>query len=147
MRAPTELVELRREFVELRPEADDSDMKPPSESDSPAARLQAHLGYRGTLAYFDEWAAREPEPFNADGVGGKAKTLLGILQNKDTAHLHEVEAAAAGKDETEDNLEDDSSEAQPPAEDEQNGPGPDRLDAWRRRLGTSSVATTTPSVC
>jgi hypothetical protein len=33
------------------------------------------------------------------------------------------------------NLEDDSSEAQPPAEVEQDGPGSDRLDAWRRRLG------------
>ena len=130
-----ELVELRRELVELRPDADDSDVKPPSESGSPAARLRARLGYRGTLAYFDEWAARQPEPFNADGVGGTAKTLLGILQNKDGAYLHEVEAASAGKDETVANLEDDSSEAQPPAEVEQDGPGSDRLDAWRRRLG------------
>jgi hypothetical protein len=130
-----ELVELRRELVELRPEADDSDVKPPSKSDPAAARLQARLRYRGTLAYFDEWAASEPEPFNADGEGGKAKTLLGILQNKDGAYLHEVEAAAARNNETEANLEDDSSEAQPPTEDEQNGPGSDRLDAWRRRLG------------
>jgi hypothetical protein len=128
----TELVELRREFVELRPEADDSDMKPPSESDSPAATLHARLSYRGTLAYFDEWAASEPESFNADGKGGKAKTLLGILQNKDTAYRHEVEAAAARKDD----LEDDSSEAQPQTETEQDGPEPDRLDAWRRRVGS-----------
>jgi hypothetical protein len=132
----TELVELRREYVELRPEADDSDGKPPSESDSPAATLQARLGYRGTLAYFDEWAASESESFNADGVGGKAKTLLGILQNKDTAYVHEVEAAAARKDQTEGNLDDDSSEPQPRTATAQNGPAPDGLDAWRRRLGS-----------
>ena len=131
----TELVELRRELVELRPEADDSDMKPPSESDSPAARLQARLAYRGTLAYFDEWAASESEPFNADGVGGKAKTLLRILQNKDTAYLHDVEAAA-GKDETEGKLEDDSSEAQARTAPDQNGPAADGVDAWRRRVGS-----------
>ena len=130
-----ELVELRRELVELRPDADDSDVTPPSESGSPAARLQARLGYRGTLAYFDDWAARQPEPFNADGVGGTAKTLLGILQNKDGAYLYEVEAAAAGKDETEASLENDANEAPMPTEDEQNGPGSDGLDAWRRRLG------------
>jgi hypothetical protein len=129
------LVDLRREFVELRPDADDSDVKPPSESGSPTERLQARLGYRGTLAHFDEWAAREPEPFNADGVGGTAKTLLGILQSKDAAYLHEVEAAAAHKDDTEANLDDDSTEGQPRTEDEQDGPGPDRLEAWRRRLG------------
>ena len=131
----TELVELRRELVELRPDADDSDVKPPSKSDSSAARLQARLRYRGTLAHFDEWAASEPESFNADGEGGKAKTLLGILQNKDTAYLHEVEAAAAQKDDTEANLEDVSTEAQRRTETDQNGPDPDRLDAWRRRLG------------
>lgn len=127
----TELVELRREFVELRPEADDSDLKAPSESGSPAATLQARLSYTGTLAYFDEWAASEPEPFNADGNGGKAKTLLGILQNKDTAYRHEVEAAAARKDGPRDN----SSEAQPRTDTDQNAPEPDSLDAWRRRVG------------
>ncbi len=131
----TELVELRRELVELRPDADDSDAKPPSESGSPTARLQARLAYRSTLAYFDAWAAREPEPFNADGVGGTAKTLLAILQNKDTAYQREVEAVAARTAETEVTLEDGSSEAQPPTEDERNGPGSDGLDAWRRRLG------------
>jgi hypothetical protein len=35
-----------------------------------------------------EWADFEPEPFNADGEGGLAKALLGILRNKDTAYLH-----------------------------------------------------------
>lgn len=135
MELTTELLELRRDLVELRPDADDSDMKPPSESDSSAARLQARLSYTGSLAYFDEWAAREPEPFNAAGEGGKAKTLLGILQNKDTAYLHELEAAAAGKNEAEANLEDAPSEPRPPAEDDQNATEPDRLEAWRRRLG------------
>lgn len=130
-----ELVELRREFVQLRPEADDSDMKPPSDSDSPAAPLQARSGYRGTLAYFDEWAASESESFNADGVGGKAKTLLGILQNKDTAYVHDVEAAAARKDQSEGNPDDDSSEPQPRTATAQEGPEADGLDAWRRRLG------------
>jgi hypothetical protein len=131
----TELVELRRELVELRPDADDSDTRPPSEYDSPAARSQARLRYRGTFGHFDEWAASEPEPFNADGKGGKAGPLLGILQNKSNACLHEGEAVAARKDETEANLTDDSSEAQPSTDTDQDGPDPDGLDAWRRRLG------------
>jgi hypothetical protein len=131
----SELLELRRELVELWPDADDSHLEPPSESDSRAAKLQARLSYRGTLAYFDDWAARAPEPFNADGEGGLAKTLLGILQNKGTAYLQEVEAAAARKNETEANLEDAQTEPRLPTEDDQNGPEPDRLDAWRRRLG------------
>jgi hypothetical protein len=69
----SELVELRRELVELRPEADDSNLEPPSESDSRELKLQGLLSYRGTLAYFDEWAGSEPEPFNADGEGGWLK--------------------------------------------------------------------------
>jgi hypothetical protein len=132
----SELVQLRRELVELRPEADDSSVEPPSESDSRAVKLQARLSYRGTLAYFDEWAGSKPEPFNADGEGGLAKTLLGILRNKDTAYLHEVEAAATAKEsEAGVNPEDVSAEGPPPTEGEQNGPGRDPLDAWRRRLG------------
>lgn len=132
----SELVELRRELVEIRPEADDSNLEPPSESDSRAIKLQARLSYRGTLASFDEWAGSEPEPFNADGEGGLAKTLLGILRNKDTAYLHEVEAAAARQSlEAEANPEDVPTEGQPPTEEEQNAPARDPLDAWRRRLG------------
>jgi hypothetical protein len=132
----SELLQLRRELVELRPEADDSNLEAPSESDSRAAKLQARLSYRGTLTYFDEWAGSEPEPFNADGEGGLAKTLLGILQNKDTAYLHEIEAAAARKGaEAEANSEDVSTEGQPSAEDDQHGPARDPLDSWRRWLG------------
>lgn len=75
----SELVDWRRELVELRPEADDSDLEAPSRSDSQEVGQQARLSYRGTLAHFDERADSEPEPFNADGEGGLAKTLLGIL--------------------------------------------------------------------
>ena len=132
----SELVQLRRELVELRPEADDSDVEPPSPSDSPAVKLQARLSFRGTLAYFDEWARSEPEPFDADGEGGLAKTLLGILRNKDTAHLHEVEAAATAKEsEAGVNPGDGPAAGPPPPEEAQNGPERDPLDAWRRRLG------------
>ena len=132
----SELLELRRELVALRPEADDSNVEPPSESDSRAVKLQARLSYRGTLAYFDEWAATEPEPFNADGKGGLAKTLLGILQSKDTAYLQEAEAAAARqKAEAEADPEDVPTGGQPLTEDEQSAPAPDAFDAWRRRLG------------
>ena len=132
----SELLDLRRELVELRLEADDSNLEPPSESASPAVKLQARLSYTGTLAYFDEWANSQPEPFDADGKGGLAKTLLGILQNKDTAYLLEVEAAAArDSSEAGANRGDVSPEGQPPTEDEHNGPGRDPLGAWRRRLG------------
>ena len=131
-----DLLELRRELVELWPEADDSSVEPSSESDSRAAKLQARLSYRGTLAYFDEWAASVPEPFNADGQGGLAKTLLSILQSKDTAYLHELEAGAARKSsEAEGNLEDVPVAGEPPAEGEESRPARDLLDGWRRRLG------------
>ncbi len=131
-----ELVELRRELIELRPEADDSDLEPPAESDSPAVKLQARLSYRSTLAYFDEWARSEPEPFNADGKGGLARTLLGILQNKDTAYLHEVEAAAAGESaEAEADPEDVSTESRMSTENDHSPPARDPLDGWRRKLG------------
>ncbi len=132
----SELLELRRELVELWPEADDSNLEPPSESDSQAVKLQARLSYRGTLAYFDEWASSEPEPFNADAQGGLAKTLLGILQTKGTVYLHEVEAAAARENaEADSNPEDIPTEGEPPIQGENNGPARDTLDAWRRRLG------------
>jgi hypothetical protein len=126
-----ELLELRRELVELRPEADDSNVEPRSDSDSRAVKLQARSSYPRTLAHFDEWAGSEPQPFNADGKGGLAKTLLGILRNKDTAYLHEVEAAATAK-ESEAGVNPKSHAA---SEEEQNGLGRDPLDAWRRRLG------------
>ena len=132
----SELLDLRRALVELRPEADDSNVKPPSESDSPPVKLQASLSYRGTLAYFDEWAGSEPEPFNADGEGGLAKTLLGILRNKETAYLHEAEAASARENaEGESNHEGVLTENRPPAEAEQNRLERDSLEAWGRRLG------------
>lgn len=132
----SELLVLRRELVELRPEADDSNVEPPSESGAREVKLGAFLSYRGTLAYFDEWARSEPEPFNADGEGGLAKTLLRILQSKDSAYLREVEAASGRENaEAESNPEDVSTEARTPTEDEQNRPGRDPLDAWRRRLG------------
>jgi hypothetical protein len=131
----SELVQLRRELVELRPEADDSSAEPPAEADAPAAKLQARLSYKGTLAYFDEWSRSEPEPFNADGDGGLAKTLLGILRTKDTAYLHEVDSAATAKEpEPEGNPGDVFTAGPPPLEDAQNPPREDPLDAWRRRL-------------
>jgi hypothetical protein len=107
-----ELVKLRHELVELLPEADDSDVQPPSESTSAAAESQARLSYSGTLAYFDDWAASEPQPFNADGDGGLSRRLLGILHGKDGAYLQEFEAAS-----------------------EQSEPARDVLGAWRGRLG------------
>jgi hypothetical protein len=131
----SELLELRRELVELWPDADDSQVEPPSESDPRATRLQARLSYSGTLAYFDAWAAGEPEPFNADGEGGLAKTLLGILQNKATAYSLQVEAAGDRGSTSESNLDDAPTEPRLPTAGHESGPAPDHLDAWRRRLG------------
>jgi hypothetical protein len=130
-----ELLELRRELVELWPEADDSDVQRPSQSDPLAVKLHARVSYMGTLAYFDEWAGSEPEPFNADGEGGVAKTLLGILLNKATAYLHEVETAARENDQAEQDPSDVPSEDEPPTEAKQHELGRDPLDSWRRRLG------------
>lgn len=131
-----ELVELRHALVELWPEADDSTAQPPSESTSGAVKLQARLSYSGTLAYFDDWAASEPQPFNADGEGGLAKRLLRILHIKDTVYLQELEAASAREDDQPETEEQDvHAEQTPRATSEQNGPPRDILGAWRRRLG------------
>jgi hypothetical protein len=131
----SELVDLRRELVMLWPEGDDSAVEPPSESASGADNLRAWLSYRMTLAYFDEWASSDPEPFNGDGQGGLAKTLLGILRTKDTAFLHDVEAAAArGNADAEANPAEVATERSSP-EPEAHAPA-DPVDAWRRRLGS-----------
>lgn len=86
MKLTGQFIALWRELVEPWPDAHDSDVTPDLESRSSAARLQARLSYRGSLAYFDEYVARDPETFNAEGKGGRVKTFLGILQNKDTAY-------------------------------------------------------------
>lgn len=129
----SELVELRRELVVLWPEGDDSSVEPPSGSPSRADNLRAWLSYRTTLAYFDEWASSDPEPFNGDGQGGLAKTLLRILRAKDAAFRHEVEAAAAHRN-ADDEAESagDANEGRPPDAQPDAPAGP--LDAWRRRL-------------
>ena len=64
-----------------------------------------------------------------------AKTLLGILQNKATAHLHEVETAARENDEAEPGPSDVPSEDKPRTEAARDELGRDPLDSWRRRLG------------
>jgi hypothetical protein len=131
----SELLTLRYELVELVPETDDSNVEPPSESDLRALKLQWRLSYKGTFAYFDVWAASEPEPFNADGHGGLAKTLLGILQNKDAAYLHERQApSAATESEADTDPAGGATEGESPTDEEQRRSGPDPLAAWRRRL-------------
>jgi hypothetical protein len=129
-----ELVELRRELVKLRPEADDSTVELPPKSEPVAVRLEARLSYTGTLAYFDEWAGSQPESFNADGDGGLAKSLLGILHGKYTAYLLDVEAAARHKDAAA-GSEPEGVEVPPKADDDERARGPDPLDPWARQLG------------
>lgn len=105
----SELLELRRELVELRPEVDDCGVERVSDAGVGAA---AAGNRQHTLAFFDEFASGEPGPFNADGVGGRAGTLLSILQGKDAApSLRRVsDAASVGE------------------------PARDPLELWRRRL-------------
>jgi hypothetical protein len=87
-----ELVDLRKELVELLPALDDADTVR-SGGDAP------DFSYEFTLAFFDEQAATEPPPFNHKGEGGLAGTLSRILQSKDAVHLRAQEEAAqaAGK--------------------------------------------------
>jgi hypothetical protein len=107
----SELVELRRELLELRPELDDCAKEPVSDA---GARATAPRSHQKTLAFFDEFARAEPGPFNAYGVGGRAGTLLSILQRKDAAPLlglgHVNDAARVGE------------------------PAQDPVELWRRRL-------------
>ncbi len=53
--------------------------------------ISAFLAYQQTLAYFDEQVAAEPELFNYKAEGGKARTLLHILQAKDRQYLRDEE--------------------------------------------------------
>jgi hypothetical protein len=88
----SELMGLRRELVELRPEADDSRAGARKAAPTSAAELAQH---HATLAFFDEVGEAGASPFNADGEGGRAKTLLSILQRKDAAYLLEAEPGEA----------------------------------------------------
>jgi hypothetical protein len=89
----SELLELRRELVELRPEVNECGVE--RVSDAGVGAGAAGNG-QNTLAFFDEFASGEPGPFNADGVGGRAGTLLSILQGKDAApSLRRVSDAAS----------------------------------------------------
>ena len=151
-----ELVELRDELVTLRPEADDSDAEPPEPGG--IRQALALVGYQQTLAYFDEQVTAEPELFNLKAEGGKAKTLLSILQAKDQQYLIDEERRARTEqtsDEPEavaDNREttDDSAGANSDAatQDTANGgnarvkssaaavePERTELDRWRTRIG------------
>jgi hypothetical protein len=92
----SELIQLRRELVELRPEADDSDAQAPTES-GPGNRIEL-ARYHLTLSFFDECARSEPPAFNADGEGGRAKTMLSILQHKDSECLRTPESTASDTD-------------------------------------------------
>jgi len=55
--------------------------------------VAAHFAYKQTLAYFDAYASGEPELFNYKGEGGRASTLLSILQAKDATYVREQEGA------------------------------------------------------
>ena len=132
----SELIELRRELAELRPEADDSNTVPPTVSGVQGRTELAK--YRLTLAFFDEFASSDPTPFNADGEGGRAQTLLWILQAKESEYLRTRgptvsesdvagQARAAGHDA--------SPEAQSQSGDDAIGTASDPVDRWRRRLG------------
>jgi hypothetical protein len=105
----SELVELRRELLELRPELDEGAMEPVSGAGTGSTAPRSH---QETFAFFDEFARSEPGPFTAYGVGGRAGTLLSILQRKDAAASprHEDDAARLGE------------------------PALEPLELWRRRL-------------
>jgi hypothetical protein len=111
----SELLELRRELVELRPELDDRGMEPVGEG-SPGTTAPGND--RTTLAFFDEVVRGEPDPFNADGVGGRAGTLLWILESKDSGPWVRPVRDAGGVGES----------------------PPDPVDLWRRRAQARSGA-------
>ena len=152
-----ELVELRHELVTLRAAADDSDAERPQ----PGASRQPLdlLGYRQTLAYFDEQVAAEPELFNYEAEGGKAKMLLGILQAKDQQYLSDEEEQRVRAEQTadepqevaaNDEMTDDPARVEPNEANQDTAEGgngvvkssaatvePERteLDQWRTRVG------------
>jgi hypothetical protein len=142
-----ELQELRDELVALRPDANDSDARPP-EPGGGAPRVAALHAYQHTVSYFDERAAGEPELFNYKGEGGRAQALLSVLQAKDAQYLREQEEAAqrAARATEEQTPPPDTENPQGPALGEtgthghverESSDGPERteLDRWRTRVG------------
>jgi hypothetical protein len=132
----SELIELRNELVALRPDADDSDVEPRTGS-TPADRTE-RARYELTLAFFDECARAEAPAFNADGEGGRATTLLSILQAKDSESLREREMAVSASDvatEASAGGSDPSTGEETPAGDDEMRRASDPVDRWRRRLG------------
>lgn len=85
-----ELIDLRNELVALRPSSDDSDAPPPG-----THRTMERFEYEVTLAFFDEFVAREPPKFDEHSEGGTAGTLLNILRGKDTVHRLKLEPAGS----------------------------------------------------
>lgn len=96
-----ELIALRDELPRIWPESDDSGPEHSPRRNDAGDRvesLQRRLAYQGTLGYFDAYRAAPTTPFDADGNGGYAGTLLRILQGKASAHAraHEPAEAASG---------------------------------------------------
>lgn len=60
------LVDLRNEFVTMRPSADDSNAPVPG-----SQRTSERFEYETTLAFFDEVVNRVPEHFNEHAEGGQ----------------------------------------------------------------------------
>jgi hypothetical protein len=137
-----ELVELRDELIKIRPEADDSGYERPDGTRG-ADKLMANLAYQQTLAYFDALAFGEPEPFDARGKGGKAVSLLAVLQTKDQEYLRAQEEAAQKNDDGGSSKEQIAPEEHASAELDVDGADADSrqeptrtdLDRWRTRVG------------
>jgi hypothetical protein len=132
-----ELVVLRNELVALLPGTDDSGTSPP-ESEDGSSRTPSRARYEATLAFFDEWAAGEPAPFNADAEGGTAGVLLNILQSKDRLYQPQLEPGRIvelAPDGTEVEGDPASAAADDETSHETEEVDEERLDAWRKRLG------------
>ena len=125
-----ELLELRRELVELRPSEDDSGALAPE-----TRRSLDRAVYEATLAFFDELAAGPAGPFNQHADGGVARTLVNILQSKDKLYTLSLEPGTV--------VELDPKTGEPLADSASEDAGelpldeadPQRLARWRERLG------------
>ena len=130
-----ELVELRHEFVAMRPSSDDADAAAPA-----SGRTLEDYAYQATFAYFDAWLSENPRKFDGNVEGGTARTLIDILRGKDTAYRYKLENAGSTM------VELDQVTGQPIPGTEAPVPGvedapsaeeaaPDQLARWHQRLG------------
>lgn len=132
-----ELVELRNEFVEMRPSTDDADTPSPT-----ARRGLEEAAYQATFAHFDTEAVRDPPKFDEHINGGIAGTLINILRGKDSTYRFALENVGSTSVELALGTAEPIAGTEAPALGTENTPAAEEADAeqlarWQQRIGNA----------